>query len=305
MSESELPQILSEFLSLGEECKIAKGNRLWNEGEAGDCVVLLLEGRVEVSHNSPSGNPVPLAVLEVGAVIGEMACIDGSPRSASVQALSACRYLRIPATAFRKLIHARPDLLEELFWLQVERVRRLTDNVVASFDRAYTDPLTHVYTRNFLDERLRMEFRRAAQMRDSLCVLVVAPDDFKGYNERNGDAAGDLALTHVAQYLMRTVRRGDIVARYSGAEFAVMLYGAIEAEGMMMANRLRRRLAAVPIPGSAGQPGGKFTLTVGLTCYPLDGGAGDAPGLLATAVEHLRRAREAGGNCVYPPRARS
>jgi CRP-like cAMP-binding protein len=62
-------------------------------------------------------------------VVGELSSVDGLPRSATVRAGTACEVMKISGADFRALLHAMPELLEDLYWQQVERVRRLSRQV--------------------------------------------------------------------------------------------------------------------------------------------------------------------------------
>ncbi|HEU0092654.1 MAG TPA: cyclic nucleotide-binding domain-containing protein, partial [Vicinamibacteria bacterium] len=126
MPERSLQAYYPELVRIGAETRIEAGEILWHEGDRGDTVALLLEGTLEVVHEPPDGEEVVLRTLEHGAVVGELAGTDGRARSATVRATTPCRLLTIPAPDFRLLLRRRPDILEELYWLQVERVRSLT-----------------------------------------------------------------------------------------------------------------------------------------------------------------------------------
>ena len=125
-SDQALPGSFGDLGPLGREQALEPGATLWQEGDPGDHVVLLLEGRLEVSHQAPDGEDIVLRHLYPGAVAGEMAALDGQARSATVRARSASRVLLIPASRFRQFLQDRPDVLEQLFWLQLERIRSLT-----------------------------------------------------------------------------------------------------------------------------------------------------------------------------------
>jgi len=102
-------------------------------------------------------------------VVGDIASFDGRPRSATVRASTACRVLTIGA-ASSGAAQAAPDILEELFWLQVDRVRSLTDRVTRTHQRAITDPLTRLYNFGFFRERLTLEIERARATGDPLSL---------------------------------------------------------------------------------------------------------------------------------------
>ena len=88
-----LPGSFGDLGPLGREQALEPGATLWREGDPGDHVVLLLEGRLEVSHQAPDGEDIILRHLYPGAVAGEMAALDGQARSATVRARSTSRVL--------------------------------------------------------------------------------------------------------------------------------------------------------------------------------------------------------------------
>jgi len=118
----------------GMEARIAAGTILWRQGDRGDDMLLILEGQLEVTI-AAHGGEVIVDVVEPGGVAGELAALDGAARSASVRARTGCTLMRIPGPAFRALLRRTPDLMEDLYWQQVERVRRLS-RMVASGDAA-------------------------------------------------------------------------------------------------------------------------------------------------------------------------
>src|SRR6185436_11344067 len=98
-------------------------------------------------------------LMEAGTIVGELAS-DGGNRSAGVRARSACRIVKVPVAAFRDVLRRRPDILEELYRVQVARVRDLTREVSKTHRRAITDPLTKLYNVGFFRERLDIEVER-------------------------------------------------------------------------------------------------------------------------------------------------
>src|SRR3990172_5416799 len=209
LTQQELPGTFADLGPLAPESALDPGAGLWREGDAGDHVVLLLEGRLEVSHQTPEGEELVLRHLYPGAVAGEMAALDGQARSATVRARSPSRALSIPAVRFREFLRERPDVLEQLFWLQLERVRSLTWRVSRTHHRAITDPLTGLYNYGFFRERLAMELERAQLTGDTLALTIFDIDHFKHYNDTHGHQEGNKVLQKVAEILKQTGRRGD------------------------------------------------------------------------------------------------
>jgi diguanylate cyclase (GGDEF)-like protein len=290
---SSLRSLLSE---LGEECDLPAGTLLWREGDRGDEVVLVKSGKLEVVHEGPEGDVVVLRELEEGSVLGEIACLDGYPRSASVRASTHTRISRVPAPQFRELLHERPEILEALLLQQVQIVRSLTGQVTRNHRRAITDPLTRLYNLGFFSERLSMELERARETDDPVSVVMFDIDHFKHYNDTHGHQQGNVALAHVGEILKTTGRRGDIVARYGGEEFVALLYGASRDEARRFAESVRLAIESAEFPGAEHQPLGRITISGGVASFPADAPTRDS--LVEHADRNLYTAKQAGRNRV-------
>jgi two-component system, sensor histidine kinase LadS len=105
-----------------------------------------------------------------------------------------------------------------------------------------TDPLTKLANRRFFDQRLETEFARTQRGEGPLGLLMLDIDHFKSFNDRYGHAAGDEVLRIVARALKDSVRRNDLVCRYGGEEFAVLLPGAGVHEAAQLGEALRRTI---------------------------------------------------------------
>ncbi|MBI5445950.1 MAG: GGDEF domain-containing protein [Deltaproteobacteria bacterium] len=285
-----------ELLPLGRDGVVPAGEELWQEGAKGETVVLLVEGTFEILQSSPSGEPVVLRLARAGEVLGEMACLDGGARSAGLRAATDCRIRTIGATQFLNFVRQRPHLLEELFRIESQRIRSLSRMVTQSQHRAITDRLTSLYNSGFFIERLDLELERAVQMGDAVSVVLFDIDHFKAYNDTHGHPAGNVVLVQVSDLLRRTARRGDIVARFGGEEFVMLLYGASRKEAQQVAEAARARVESTDFAGGETQPLGRVTISGGVACFP--GDARSATDLLKAADVQLYKAKAEGRNRV-------
>ena len=294
---AELAAALRALLSeLGQESEIEAGSWLWKEGDPGEDVVLVKQGTLQVVHEGPEGELMVLRDLDPGSVLGEIACLDRQPRSASVRASTACRIARVPAAHFRKLVRRRPQILEALLLQQVQIVRSLTGQVSRTHRRAITDTLTRLYNFGFFNERLELELERARATGDPVSVVLFDTDHFKHYNDTHGHQAGNAVLIRVAEILRATGRRGDVIARYGGEEFVALLYGASREEARRFAEGVRVAIEAAEFVGGQTQPLGRVTVSGGVATFPTDATTGD--GVVEFADRNLYQAKQSGRNRI-------
>ncbi|GAB3345136.1 diguanylate cyclase [Chromohalobacter beijerinckii] len=155
------------------------------------------------------------------------------------------------------------------------------------------DALTGLYNRRFLDDTLTRELARAERQSAPLSVLMLDIDHFKPINDDHGHAFGDRALIEVADLLSDNVRRGDIVCRYGGEEFVIIMPGAGLAAARQRGEHLRQEVATLDIDLDDGTPL-HLTVSLGLACYPQHGEHAET--LLHHADMALYGAKQGGRN---------
>jgi diguanylate cyclase (GGDEF)-like protein len=260
-----------ELSRIGAEAELSADALLWREGDPPGEVVLLIEGILEVMRDSPEGEPIVVRTLDAGAILGEIATLDGQARSAAVRASTPCRILRVPGAAFRDLLHARPDLLEELFWQQMGWIRSLTEQVARTHRPSIVDGQSRLYTERFFRERLRGELERAREVGDSVSVVVLEVEELAELRDAQGMHGADDAVAKLAQALRTAARKGELMARLGRGRFAVLLYGAGAEDAERLVRRLRRRAETIEVTGAAALPRGRLTLRAGVASFPGDG----------------------------------
>jgi len=171
------------------------------------------------------------------------------------------------------------------------RQLRLTNRRLSRLTRQ--DALTGLANRRHFDQALDLEWRRAVRQRGALAVALVDLDEFKRFNDTFGHPQGDRCLRQVAALLREAARRAtDVVARFGGEEFALLLPGLDAAAAARLLEPARSKLAelALPHPGSAH---GRVTFSAGVAGLRADSPA-DVDALLAEADAALYRAKAQG-----------
>jgi diguanylate cyclase (GGDEF)-like protein len=195
--------------------------------------------------------------------------------------LGAVDYVTKPFDAFELRARVRAAL----------RTKRLQD-LLAKY--AQIDPLTELWNRRALTERMRQEWARVRRREESLAVILADVDHFKQVNDRYGHQVGDGVLCRVAGVLAEHCRGSDVPARYGGEEFAVLLPGQGLDGAASLAERCRREIEAIRLSAKGEQVAVTASFGVGDSA-----GADAAATLIERADKALYEAKRAGRNRVH------
>jgi diguanylate cyclase (GGDEF)-like protein len=162
-------------------------------------------------------------------------------------------------------------------------------------DAAIRDPLTGLFNRRYMEETFSRELARCTRNHAPLTVLMIDVDDFKGFNDRHGHDVGDLVLKHAGVLLKSSARAEDVVCRFGGEEFVIILPGADLETSARRANELRVQFASMCVShrGSLIEP---VTVSLGVACTSTDGS--NMEDLLLASDRYLYAAKAAGRNRV-------
>jgi diguanylate cyclase (GGDEF)-like protein len=133
-----------------------------------------------------------------------------------------------------------------------------------------TDPLTGIANRRYLFSRLEMEIARANRFGNQVSMLMIDIDHFKKLNDAAGHRAGDEVLRAVSELMKGMVRKVDTLARYGGEEFVIILPQVTKAEAIEVGEKLRRAVEELASEHRHVQPGGRVTISVGVSNVPVD-----------------------------------
>jgi diguanylate cyclase (GGDEF)-like protein/PAS domain S-box-containing protein len=161
------------------------------------------------------------------------------------------------------------------------------------------DSLTGLATRRVFDDTLVDEWKRAVRLRMSLAIGLIDIDHFKAYNAEYGHLAGDDRLRHLALIISEHVRRaGDLVARYDGQEFAIIMNGGLDTgQATKLCESVRSTVEQLEIPNQGVGPAGLFTVSAGIAALvPTADGRADQ--LVDNAEAALQEAKQSGRNRV-------
>lgn len=165
---------------------------------------------------------------------------------------------------------------------------------------AVTDALTGAYNRELLQQQLPLEVANAHDHKTNLSVAMVDVDHFKSINDRFGHDVGDIVLADVARRLRSATRGGDVLVRYGGEEFLVVLPRADVSSGLEVGERMRLRVQETPIVISKDDQRLELAVAVsiGVATLRLEQGGETAAELIKRADAALYAAKGGGRNRV-------
>ncbi len=238
-------------------------------------VSILLNGAPDAASGDASGQGVWRSFLEVpllkdGEAIGALRLLDSLERG------FAARERHILAD-FARLIVEQIDL----------------------WTRATRDALTGAQTRRAFEENLRAAFAACQRRRGRAALISFDLDHFKRVNDTLGHAAGDAVLQAAGRAVHRELRAEDQFGRVGGEEFAVLVQGADVATGLEVAERIRKAIAAMVVPGHGG-----LRVSASFGVVSMTAAAPSPEALTEAADAALYAAKDAGRNCVVAGKLR-
>jgi diguanylate cyclase (GGDEF)-like protein len=283
--------------------------------EDGDLVLRAHEGKLTLCM--PPGGRLPIDVepwSKVMALGGPFIENDltSTPKPFRLFAEAASR-MSIPLISFGQtlgvltLYSAQKNAFRESEWRPLEAVADICSSSIQNahyVERirklSYLDGLTGIFNRRFFELRIMEEIERARRSKTGMAVIIADIDQFKKLNDEFGHLLGDEVLRQVSSLFHRQLRKIDVVCRYGGEEFAILLTNTNAQHAMGVAEKLRNLVEGWQFPGVPRT----VTISAGVAAFPDHGSARDE--LVHAADTGLYCAKKAGRNRVaLAKRARS
>ncbi len=287
---------LSDLLPQCGRIDVQKGDVVLSPERENHCVYVVLSGRLSVHLGSLDAPKI--ADLGPGACAGEMSLIEDKDPSAFVVATEPSHLMVISHTLLWRMVDRSHTFCKNLLIVLSERVRSDNEYIANSLGvlrqaerSAQTDALTGLGNRHWMRTMFEREVTRALHSNKALCLMMIDVDNFKAFNDQYGHIAGDSVLVAVAETLREYLRPTDLVARFGGDEFAVLLPDLHIKQARQTAERIRQQIAGLSPPSLTTA----VTVSIGLADRTQKD---DVATLVQRADAAMYHAKEAGRNRV-------
>lgn len=295
-----LPEDIHGLLQKCDRRDLAADELLLSPDEKNEYVFIVLSGSLNVHVGSVSTPAV--ATMETGECVGEMSIIEDRDPSAYVIGAEDSHLLVIHQSTLWDMVNASHEFAKNLLIVLSERVRShnrvIADNYgeLRKFERhATTDALTGLGNRHSMNESFPREISRCKQDECPIALIMIDVDNFKDFNDKFGHIAGDRALSAVAHILKTQFRSRDVLIRYGGDEFSVLLPGIDEKQALIIADRVRQNVSGNTGDGSDSLIQIPVRISMGVAELQADG---TLEKLIRAADDALYRAKRGGRDAV-------
>ena len=261
-------------------------------------LVLVHDGRVIAGGPRGARSRVVGGRVSFGGAEFAVASADLGVAHAAVLAVEPVAAIDAISQRYRRFVFLAAAFTLALAAALAARLARPLAQAVGDVARltrqVQTDSLTNLANRRGLTERLDAELLRAVENGTSVSFVIADIDNFKAVNDGYGHQTGDHIIRAVGQALAGTVRELDLAARYGGEEFAVVLPGSRLADARRSAERMRRAVSEIEVPGPNGEIA-CVTMSFGVAEFPTYAGV---EALVAAADAALYQAKRGGKDQV-------
>lgn len=287
---------LAGLLDICTHHQLMPGDTLIDAGERNTTLYVVLSGQLRIYAG---GRDLPAnALLGPGDCVGELSLIDGERSSALVLAAEPSELLAIPHQLMWEMIDKTPLLARNLLAIMSGRVRNnnltlvTTQSRTLEFEQASSvDPLTGLHNRRWIDEAFMRMIRRCRNDNMPASLVLADIDLLNRVNDRNGFLTGDNAIKRLSRCLAESLRPQDLIGRYGGDEFIVLL----PHTKLPVAHGIASRLCTIVIQADICVPPSREPMSISCGVVPVK--ADDSlENVFARAEQALQKAKDNGRN---------
>lgn len=280
---------------------------IFEEGTFGESLYIVKAGEVRIVKRLESGKVQDIARFIPGELFGELDLFEESPRTATAIAEKDATLLTFPSgdQDFEEILDDHPNIFANLLHILLVTIAgriRSTNNLLSEKTQwvddlrkqMLYDKLTGLYNRTFLKEDFPLQLPGYGK---NTTILVLKPDNFKHINDTYGHAAGDKVLQLMAETIKNGIRTEDIVVRFRGDEFVVVLPDTSMDRGKKIAEVLNDSLYTLDITPFVDGSDFRTSWSIGVATYPIHGD--DHVEIIKVTFNIMLERRESGGNGVH------
>ena len=223
--------------------------------------------------------------IKVGAIIACFMFFSYDPKSNTLLALAFWAGLLTISAPMILVAYVTTMLAADIHYA-MDKIKHVSD----------TDELTGIYNMRAFSSMLQRAFRQAVRYGHSLSVVMIDSDNLKKINDTHGHESGNRLLQHLVRCIREQLRGSDVMARFGGDEFIVLLPETTSKGALEMAERIRKAVEISHFDVRSGDA--SITVSLGIASYPEDGGNLEI--ILEKADKAMYRAKQRGRNRVIP-----
>jgi diguanylate cyclase (GGDEF)-like protein len=304
-----LSQLTKEELKTIKKCmkfiQISSGNVLFHQGDEGRELYIVKSGKVAICIKLPNGDEHILVQFSPGNFFGDMSIFENAPRSATCRIISDSTLFSLLDKYFFDLMKDNPKIAIKIMYKMLNVITQrlqntggfLTDMVRWGEDaskRAITDPFTGCYNRRFLDDKLDDFFTTAKNNQQPFSLVMIDLDYFRQINEAYGHEIGDKTILEVVNVFKEYLREKDVIARYGGDEFTVLMPETPLKQAEEVAKTICKKVSNLTLLEGLNGPIKTITLSQGIAAFPES--SEELKELKEKADKALYKAKEDGRN---------
>lgn len=283
------------------------GDVICRQGDPGEELYIIESGEMGVIIRIADGSEKEIVTLKSGDFFGEMSIFDNSPRSATCRAKANSTLLKLRKEDFIKLMEQSPDtaitIMKNMLNITSDRIdnsgKFLSEMVKWGNDagmRALTDALTGVYNRRYLESVIGAKFASCRDRRSPFSVIMADLDYFREVNEKYSHEIGDKYIKEVAKVFSTKIDDNDIVVRFGGDEFIIIMPESDAKAAGKKAEKIRKKVEKLDFLSAYEGPELKVSVSLGIAVFP--DCSDNLKVLREKADTALYKAKNGGRNCV-------
>lgn len=294
-------QSVKKYLDNTSSHLLLKGEVLISPSSTSKNLYVVLSGLLSVHLNSPQSDFI--AVINTGECAGEVSLFDKGAPSAYVVAAADSKILQITKTTIWDMIDNCEGFAKNLLYLVSSRIRESNQIMLNSYrmqqyyeSRINIDSLTRLYNRRWIDQNIPQTYEACITNKTPVGLMMLDIDFFKKYNDDNGHLVGDTCLKVVANAIRNSIRPSDMLGRFGGEEFVILLPSATIQTCESVANRIKNNVEKIEITDNQLAVLPSVTISIGIAKGELNISYEDA---FKVADAALYKAKKSGRNCIY------